>query len=232
MSPLQRPGGTNHYLHRIYRFLGSGFRDRRMVRFLELIGDVQNPLILDVGGDPATWAHEQRQSLQVHLLNKAFAGDTFADNLIKVIGDARHLPFGINAYSACFSNSVIEHVGSWADQRAFAGEIRRISRLVWVQTPSRRCPVEPHYLTLFLHWTPRNFQKRCLRFLSVWGLLTKPDQATIDRIVNEVRLLSKKEMVTLFPDCKILTERLFGIFPKSYVAVRTEPGYLPTSDLH
>jgi hypothetical protein len=39
-------------------------------------------------------------------------------------------------------------------------------------------------------------------------------------MVDSTRLLTKREMRQLFPDCVILTERLLGVFPKSYVAYR------------
>lgn len=38
-------------------------------------------------------------------------------------------------------------------------------------------------------------------------------------LVDEVRLLSKREMKEMFPDCHIITER-FLLMPKSYIAVR------------
>jgi hypothetical protein len=38
-------------------------------------------------------------------------------------------------------------------------------------------------------------------------------------LVDEVRLLSKREMREMFPDCHVITER-FLLMPKSYIAVR------------
>jgi hypothetical protein len=42
----------------------------------------------------------------------------------------------------------------------------------------------------------------------------------VDYEVNSIRLLTRKEMAILFPDCEILTERMLGIIPKSYIAFR------------
>jgi hypothetical protein len=49
-------------------------------------------------------------------------------------------------YDIAFSNSVIEHVGDWERQAAFASEIRRVGKNLWIQTPAKECPIEPHYL--------------------------------------------------------------------------------------
>jgi len=56
------------------------------------------------------------------------------------------LNYSDNEFDICFSNSVIELVGSFEDQRKFANEIRRVGRKLWVQTPARSFFFEPHYL--------------------------------------------------------------------------------------
>lgn len=125
-----------------------------------------------------------------------------------------------NKYDVVFSNSVIEHVGSWSDEEAFAREVRRVGKDLWVQTPARECPVEPHYLAPFMHWLPRKVQKRLIRWFSVYGLIQRPEAAEIEDMVESIRLLTKTEIQTLFPDCEVLVEKLFGVLPKSYIAYR------------
>ena len=39
-------------------------------------------------------------------------------------------------------------------------------------------------------------------------------------MVDYTRLLTKREMKELFPDCEIRTERLLFVIPKSYIAIR------------
>ena len=42
-------------------------------------------------------------------------------------------------------------------------------------------------------------------------------------MIETTRLLTRREMQVLFPDCQILTERILGLIPKSYIAVRRNP---------
>lgn len=176
--------------------------------------------MLDVGGYPWFWK-EFALPNPITLVNlefppglqESFPGFTY------LAGDGCHLPFGDKAFSVLFSNSVIEHVGTWARQQQFASEARRVGRRLWVQTPAREFFVEPHLLAPFIHWLPASWQRRLIRHGTVWGWLTRPTPAQVNRFLSEVRLLGRDEMRALFPDCEILTERLLGL-PKSYIAVR------------
>lgn len=39
-------------------------------------------------------------------------------------------------------------------------------------------------------------------------------------MVDYTRLLTKSEMKRLFPDCRIITERMLWVIPKSHIALR------------
>jgi len=58
-----------------------------------------------------------------------------------------------------------------------------------------------------------------IRYITLWGLITRPSEKKIGDLLNEVRLLSYKEFKDLFPDCKIYKEKFMG-FTKSFIAVR------------
>lgn len=135
-------------------------------------------------------------------------------------GDARNLQFAEGSYDIVFSNSVIEHVGNLGDQEAFAREARRVGRKLWIQTPARECPVEPHYLALFVHWFPAGWHVPLARWTGVRGMTGAASLDELKSIADHTRLLNKTEFSRLFPDCEIWTERLFWVFPKSYVAIR------------
>lgn len=96
----------------------------------------------------------------------------------------------------------------------------RVGEKLLIQTPALGCPIEPHYLAPFVHWLPVPIRRKLLRWFSVSGWVTKPPQKTIDKTISTISLLSKKQMMDLFPEFKIMTERLFGVFPKSYIVYR------------
>jgi len=201
------------------------WRPRRLALFRTVVQPGAADRLLDVGGYPASWTHTPQDVAVIDCVNlhaKQWEPSQHPDHTIRVlIGDGRALEIEDGAYDIVFSNSVIEHVGTAADQRRFADETRRVGRRLWVQTPALAFPVEPHYLTPFVHWLPRSWQRRLLRRFSVWGWIEKPTQAQVDAIVAEIRLLRRREFAAMYPDCKILTERILWVLPKSYIAVRT-----------
>ena len=133
--------------------------------------------------------------------------------------DARHIPMPDKSYDIAYSNSVIEHVGNFSDQLAFAQEVRRIAPRYFVQTPNKWFPIEPHFVCLGIHWLPPAVFKRVVRWLSLWGWMVKAPQTEIDKHVDSIRLLSIDEMRQLFPDAEIVRER-FLLFTKSIVAIK------------
>lgn len=70
---------------------------------------------------------------------------------------------------------------------------------MWIQTPNRWFPMEPHYLTPFVHWLPKTIRKRLVRNFTLWGLLTRPSRAAVADMVDEIALLSERDLRELFP---------------------------------
>jgi hypothetical protein len=188
-----------------------------MSRFFRLFDPRPDTRLIDIGGTCQTWNAESvpHPSFPVVLLNNLRYDDVLGDRFESIEGDATDLPFVDNAFDIAFSNSVIEHMGTWEKQRAFANEARRVARRLWVQTPARSFPIESHLLAPYIQYLPKNLQHLLVPF-TPRGLLT-PD--LVHDIVDEVRLLTYREFADLFPDCRILRERICGI-TKSYVAVR------------
>jgi hypothetical protein len=193
-----------------------------MRKFLQTHQPTAESRILDIGGYPNTWRDTGVQS-HVQMINIDPINYTPAPGLPPIdtdLGDACALPYQDNSFDIVFSNSVIEHVGTFERQKDFAREARRVGRKLWIQTPARSFFIEPHLLTPFIHWFPLSVQRRLLRYFTTWGWLTKPTQKQVDDLLAEIRLLNYREMQELFPDCTILRERFFGL-TKSYIAVRS-----------
>jgi len=189
-----------------------------MESFRTRIAPRKEDRLLDVGGTPEYWrAHDK--IAQITLLNRFSAGPAGASEFEQVDGDGCALPFQDGAFDIVFSNSVIEHVGTWSRQQAFAKEVRRVGRRLWIQTPAREFFIEPHLIAPLIHWLPVRAQRHLIRHWTLWGWLERPSRRQIEAFLDEVRLITYGEMQALFPDCFILRERILGI-TKSYVAVR------------
>lgn len=141
------------------------------------------------------------------------------ERFIYCAADARALPFDDGTFPLAYSNSVIEHMGSFADQKRFADEIRRVGQQLYVQTPNRWFPIEPHFVCFFAHWLPQPLRRWLMPWLSVRGWLRSGDDVPLRQLLDEVRLLGFAEMRVLFPDCEIYREKVFGL-TKSLIAIR------------
>jgi hypothetical protein len=190
--------------------------------------------ILDVGGRAETWQHESAPTGQVIVSNVRFKPWEHRDVLrfgsTAIRASGLLLPFRDRSFDLLFSNSVIEHVGTFEDQQHFAAEVRRVGRALWVQTPAFESPFESHWIGLGVHWAPRAWQPHLVAWLTVHGWVNWWDRAAAEANLANVRLLTKREMQRLFPDCEIWTERILGV-PKSYVAIRdAQPAGRPRPD--
>jgi len=211
-------------IHRVYRALGTGFRRRRMRRFERAFRPTAYTRILDVGGTRGAWeliASQPRVTL-LNLDRVALEG-AGSGRFAAVTASGLRLPYADGAFDVAFCNSVIEHVGAHDARAVLAAELRRVARGLWVQTPARSFPIEPHLLTPFFHFLPRRWQRRLARNFTVWGGLTRPDPARAREMVDTIALLGSREFAALFPDCEIRRERVLG-FTKSYIAVRHAGG--------
>ncbi len=204
-------------IHDFYRPILTHFRTKRMEEFCRLFAVNEKTRIVDVGGYEFNWTliKEAPQVLMINLENEEWQRGRFR----KQRGDGRALEFEDDSFDIAFSNSVVEHVGEWPDQVAFAREIRRVAPSYYVQTPNRYFFFEPHLLAPFVHFLPRRVLRRIVRYGTGWGLITKPTQEQVDSCLRSIRLLNKAEMERLFPDADIIKEKVLGL-TKSLIAVR------------
>ncbi|HEY3838129.1 MAG TPA: class I SAM-dependent methyltransferase [Bryobacteraceae bacterium] len=206
--------------------LASKMRRSRMSHLFEIIESSaeSKPLrVLDVGGTEGYWRtvwNEACDGLEITLLNVEAEPVTGALPTVAVAGDARQMSqFKDRQFHLCFSNSVIEHVGTIGDQKRMADEIRRVAKACFVQTPYRYFPIEPHYL--FPGWAglPVWVRTALHRRIDLGWVKAEPDYVKARQDVESCRLLSLKEFRMLFPDSQIVLERI-GPFIKSMIAVR------------
>ena len=217
-------------IHRVWSFLSTKFRTRRMERFVRQLGIGPETRVLDVGGTEFNWRLvPERSRPSVVVLNiKAPKVARTLPQATWVLGDATNLPFRDDAFDVVFSNAVLEHVGRFENQRRYAEECRRVGRRYFVQTPNQGFVVEPHLVTPFIHWLPRRTQRRLMRNGTVWGLMQRPTQEQCDAFLEEVWMVRRGQMRTLFPDGEIQSERFLGM-PKALVAVGPRPQAAPSA---
>ena len=205
-------------IHRVYELLFKPFRVARMRSFRAALHPTESTTILDVGGTASIWDMAGMQA-KVTLLNLSVPEGCAGDRYTCVAGSGTALQYPDASFDVAFSNSVIEHLQGNEERRAFARELRRVGRGLWVQTPARSFPFEPHLLAPFIHFLPSHWQRRLVRNFTGWGLLTRPSAERADEVLRGIRLLGFDTMRELFPDCEIRVERFLGL-AKSYIAVR------------
>jgi hypothetical protein len=194
-------------------------RRRRFAMFLELLRGVPRPArILDVGGTQLFWDNMafDDPSVEVVLLNR-LSPPVNRTGYRSVAGDARALDdFKDGEFQVVFSNSVIEHLGDLASQRAMAAEVSRVGQRYWVQTPNRYFPIEAHSLVPLYQFLPRSSQASLARrFQPGWYRGIPPEEA--QREAGMVRLLTARELKSMFSGATIWHERTLGV-TKSLVA--------------
>lgn len=220
-------------IHTIYGYFQRHFRPKRIRALkaqLPLLDD-PNTTILDVGGTAAWWATGVMPATRrITIVNTDASQATACEQAGYrfLVADGRNLPFADRQFDLVHSNSVIEHVGSFEDQRRFAAEMFRCGNSIYVQTPNRWFFVEPHLITVFLHWLPFRINRHFVRWLSVWGLVTRPRQEKVDSVLHSIRLLSRDEVLGLFPGCQIQDEAFLGL-TKSFVVLNTNTAKLGTA---
>ncbi len=201
--------------------LATKMRRARFDLFLSLLKSLEGPVeILDIGGTQDFWnlmAGEGLGDARVTLLNVAHQPVT-SEKFVSAVGDARTMPeFANRSFDVVFSNSVIEHVGSYENQRRMAAEVMRIGRQYWVQTPNKRFPLEPHFLFPYFQYLPSFVRAQMVHRFDVGWYKRMPDLAAARAEVDSIQLLTKKRFAALFPGSRLFVERFTGL-AKSFVA--------------
>ena len=210
------------------RSIGSSLRRRRSKPLLGLIertyAERGGCSILDLGGTEKYWNSVsdlflRQRNCRITLLNHAAPQPRNTDLFTAAAGDGCAVDASDNSFDIVHSNSVVEHVGDWKRTQAFGGEVRRLARRYFVQTPNFWFPWEPHFGAPFFQFLPLPMRARLLMRRNR-GFFRRCESAALAvEAVESIRLLDAFMMRALFPDARLVRERIFGL-TKSLIAVR------------
>lgn len=202
---------------------GYQFRNQRFKMFEKFL-DLNFPNekqvhILDIGGAAYFWADKvllHKKRIRVTLLNLQQETD-LPEGISSQVGDATDLSaYGNNSVDLVFSNSVIEHLYTFSNQKKMAAEIMRVGKFYFVQTPNKHFFLEPHYAVPFIQYFP----KRAALWLLTKTKISRMQRWTPDaahQYLEEIRLLNLREFKALFPNAFIYYEKFMGL-RKSFIA--------------
>ena len=157
-----------------------------------------------------------RERFQIVLLNLA-QPQACQSGFTCVTGDARAMT-GIRdgEFDVVFSNSVIEHLGTMADQKRMADEVKRVGQRYFIQTPNKHFVMEPHFLVPWFQYLPAAARAWLLSRRSLgWQKKASTYDEALER-VRTFRLLTRRELQQLFPEARLYRERFLGM-DKSFV---------------
>ena len=194
--------------------LGNRFRAKRFDYFLKKIQKLDKPLhILDLGGKINFWENRGlagNNNYHITLLNIEIEKSEYS-NIKSIIGTATDLSkFKDNSVDLVHSNSVIEHLYNFENQKKMAKEVIRVGKKHIIQTPNKYFFIEPHYLLPFFGYLPKSVKFWILTKTKL-SRLKKWDEKFAKQYIQEIRLISEKEMKTLFPTSKIYFEKFLGM---------------------
>lgn len=194
----------------VYRLAGAfqaRTRATRLRRFLELAEPRPETRVLDVGitNDTARASNFLEAGYPYPGQITAVSADPRVDLFARahpdvevVLADGRALPFADRSFDVAFSNAVVEHVGTRADQARFVAELCRVADRVFCSTPNPAFPIEVHSLLPFVHWLPDGPRRAAFRRTGR-GYWAEPDH---------LRLVSARELRAMFAPSFAVAEPL------------------------
>jgi hypothetical protein len=195
--------------------LSTRVRARRFELFRSLLDTVSRPVrLIDVGGTETFWESMGAADLpdvSILVVNLS-APPSNHPGITTAVGDATDLHGLADAdFDVAFSNSVIEHVGGFSAQRDMADELLRVAPRLYLQTPNRWFPIEPHFLFPGFAWLPIPARAWMVRHFALGWRDRVPDPQEALEVARSVRLMTMRELRILFPKATIERERFFGL---------------------
>lgn len=125
--------------------------------------------------------------------------------------------FADKQFDLVFSNSVIEHLFTWENQVKMAQEVRRVGKHYFIQTPNYWFPIEPHFVFPCFQYFPKSLRVWLISNFSLGFYEKFHDKEQARTQVEEIKLLSLRQVKDLFPGAKIYKEKFWGLH-KSMIA--------------
>ncbi len=194
--------------------IGNYFRNKRFHFFFNKIESLSKPVsILDLGGKINFWENRGlsgNKNFQITIINLTLETSPYS-NIETKIGNVLELKnFKNNSFDIVFSNSVIEHLYTFENQKKMAKEVLRIGKKHIIQTPNKYFFIEPHYIIPFFQFIPKKIQLKILTKTKI-SRLKKWDEKFAKQYVNEIRLMKQKELNEIFPNSNIYYEKFLGM---------------------
>ena len=204
--------------------------------FTEFIDSFEPPIkIIDLGGTVLMWERwglGSDERLKIDLANNfsmdvnnrdAEAGSA---NISKIDVDVVALRSAdYEKYDIIFSNSMLEHLADFEQQRSVAQAIISSGKPFFVQIPNKYSLIDPHFahpMAPFFGAWPRNIQLKALRLSGLNGGKRAKSRSHAEHRLKFYNPLSMKDIEVLFPveDKKIVVERMFGVPMSIVVSLR------------
>lgn len=181
--------------------------------------------ILDLGGRAKFWDvlgfkySDTAYITVLNLPNEVPQDEQKRDNMCFVAGDATNLAeYDDQSFDVVFSNSVIEHLGSFEAQKRMAREMIRVGKVCYLQTPNKFFPIEPHYFIPFFQFFPIKLRAFVLHHFKLNGWKLTAEKA--QEVARSIRLLTKRELELLFPESEIRREKMGPLTKSFYLFVK------------
>ncbi len=189
-------------------------RARRWGEFAARFPEIAELRVLDLGGTPRFWRAAPLRPRHVTVVNLLAepAQEQWIDSRT---GDACQPQEG--DFDLVFSNSLIEHLPA-QQRRRFADVAAAAAPRLWVQTPNRHFPIEPHWLFPGVQYMPRGARRWLAHNWPGSNFAELPDEL-IESEVQNIELLTAAELGELFAGAEIWREKI-GPLTKSLVATR------------
>ena len=204
----------NSALHFLFEYITIKARNKFFEYFLEFTDYNNNKSVIDIGTTPSLdlednfFLHKVKKNQNITCFSNQDCSNLSKNfpNIKKfIIGDARYSYLKDNFFDIVHSNATIEHVGSFENQIKFTKELVRISKkFVFIQTPYRFYPIDFHTLLPFIHWLPKKYHRKILRYFGkkFYSLESNLNLLSVKEIKKICKFLNLK-------DYKIIRYKLF-----------------------